>query len=513
MSIIRSVLVITCLLVLSLAEASAAIPCTPGATVRYINGVHKEYPEEIEQSADLLRERLEAQGVACISDVLYLHNPSDGIVADILLEVALQKVTERGILFADAMLIVTGAAYSYTPYGVATNLLMSDGEATALRQRIIAHIQDASLSSYIFTLNGSVYTTGDLVNEFRDKVLLDLSRGTKTVLVAHSQGNLFANETFNAVRGTAPESLYRGLSVVNVANAASSAPSQLYITSREDLVIDLMVAMGYSPMFPNVGAGFSTADRLGHGFEEIYLSTSLPSGAPLQDSMAGRVCALVQAALNGSIDPAGSIIASTFSSLVRIDVASRSAQTLGSFTTSSGSAIPVYDIALNPRGGQAVAISPNALSSFDPGVRVLSLLPQSSIGGNALTFNADGELFAMSGNQFFEIDPTTGQIIGTPLTLPFSYTSSGDLTFDNDGNLFATAVASNGQDVLLKIDTLRKQILVIGNTGYSQVWGLYFSGGVLYGATSNGNLISIDRATGAGTFVAVLNVGGISGLQ
>ena len=297
---------------------------------------------------------------------------------------------------------------------------------------------------------------------------------------------------------------------MNVANAAASAPSGLYITSFQDLVIALL---GGLAMPPNTTAGISRIDLSGHGFEEIYMSTSLPSGAAPRDSMAGKVCALVQLALNNSVEPAGSIIASTFSSLVRIDISSRTAQSLGSFTTSNMSATPVFDIALNPRGGPAAAISASTLSSLDPETRTLTVLPQSAIGGNALTFNVDGELFAMSSNKFYQIDPTTGQIIGTPLSLPFSYTSSGDLTFDNDGNLFGTVIAPNGQDALIKIDTLRNQISVIGNTGYSQVWGLYFSGGILYGATGNGTLISINRATGVGTFVAVLNIDGISGLQ
>jgi hypothetical protein len=490
--------------------AKAAIPCTPGAVVRYVNGINNPNEQVVSASADLLRDRLNRGEVSCISEVVYLFNPSDGVIADIIQEVALQKVAEFGVSFADALLIVHGAVHSYTPFGILESFFLTDDEITATRLRVLAHVQKAFLDGFSFTLNAVEYKPGELIEEFRDKVILDLSRGTKVVLVSHSQGNLFANATFTAVQGTSTASLYRGLSIVNVANAAIEAPSDLYITSFQDLVVSLL---GRAAMPSNISAGFSQDDLSGHSLERIYLSTLLPVGSASQDSMAGRVSALVQTALDQSSAPAGSIIASTFSSLVRIDLITRTAQILGPFTSGKGSLSSIFDIAINPQGGSAIAIFSSSLSSFDPALRRLSVLPQSSLGGNALTFNADGELFAMSGNRFYQIDPLTGEVIGTPLDLPFSYTSSGDLTFDQDGNLYGTAIAPNGQDALIKVDTVRNQISIIGNIGYAKVWGLYFSGGILYGATSNGTLISIDRSTGSGSLVTKLNVSEISGLQ
>jgi hypothetical protein len=489
------------------ADAQTFVPCRPGATVRYVNGIKALSRDEIADEASLLADEIAHFSVTCVANVSYLYNPSDRIHRD-LFESALQMVSELRIALGEAILNV-GFAMSGIP-----TLLLTAAQRDEIRDRVIAAMQEVSLSSYSFTIDGRNYTTAGLVNEFRDRVIIDLTQGTKVVLVAHSQGNFFANATQLAVNGKAPLELQRGLAIVNVANVSSFAPSNLYISAHQDKVVTHVRWLSAMPTNHDATGACDVDPDWCHAFAKVYLSRVLPTGVTREaDSMAGGLMSRLQTALNVTPSPAGSIVGSTFTSLVRIDLETLTAQTLGSFSSTSGGLTPVYDIAINPRDGLAAAISPSALSTFDPGIRVLTRMPQSGIGGNALTFNVDGELFAMSGSSFYKISPQTGAIDGNPLSLGASYSTSGDLTFDSDGNLFGTAIGPSGRDYLITIDTLRRSVTPIGDTGYYQVWGLYFSGGVLYGATNNGALISIDRSTGQGTLVATLNIGTISGLQ
>ena len=490
----------------SAANAQAFMPCRPGATVRYVNGVGAPNKLAVSDAADELATNIARFSVSCVANVSYLFNPSDGKFTDVIRESALQKASELRIALADAILNV-----GYVMFGLPTPLFTST-QQNELRDRIVAVMQEVSLSSYSFTVDGKTFTTGSLVNEFRDRVVIDLSQGTKVVLVGHSQGNFFANETRRAVNGVVALGLQRGLAVVNVANATLSAPSGLTITSRQDVFMGILTSLGLAlPAFDD--AGITSRDYWGHGFVEVYLRTDLPSGTAQANSMAGRVMGLLQRALTDTPDPEGSIIGSTSTSLFRISLTTKTAQILGTFRSASLDLTPVFDIAINPRGGTAMAISPSAVSTFDPGIRTLTRLSASNRGGNALTFNAEGELFSMSEDSVYRVDSVTG--IATPLAVTLgTYRSSGDLTFDSDGVLWGTARGTTGRDTLIKIDTLRSMLTFVGtDTGFANVWGLYFSGGILFGATTNGQLITIDRSTGRGTLSANLGIGDITGLQ
>ncbi len=483
--------------------AQPFVPCLPGATVFYVNGVDKPNPQDVGATADELRDYATHFSVTCIAEVTYLHNPSISLMVDVLVESAAQKVAELSIGFEDAFLQV-----SYVAFGVES--LLTQSVKDQILNRVDALIQGVTLNT--IAIAGTTVTTGQLVNQFRDRVLSDLGHGTKTVLVAHSQGNFFANETFNAVQASAIPSISRGLAVVNVANASINAPSGLWVSARQDLVIFGLGAFALPAEFDAIGA--STYDLWGHGFSEVYLNQTLPTGAAESASLAWKVTNLLQQALNVAQTPAGAILGSTSGGLFAITQGASTATPLGSFTFSNSPAIAIWDIAVNPKGGPAYAISANAVYTFDTASPSLVRLPQSAVGGNALAFNADGELYGMGGNKIYHFDTTSG--VATPLPLPLtlgSYTSSGDITFDSDGNMFATAYGPNGIDSLLRIDLNRSTIDVVGSTGYSSVYGLYFSGGYLYGVTTGGVLLNINRSTGAAQVVGQLPFGGITGLQ
>lgn len=479
-------------------------PCRPGAKVIFINGVFNFSEQDALDSRAQLEESVPHFGVSCVAEVSHLYNPSVLLGIDDLREAAFQKATELGITFGDAFLQVGLAVF-----GAVSSLSQSDQDQ--IRARVAARIQSITLSTAVgFASDGTAITTASLVNEFRDRVRTELGQGTKTILVAHSQGNFFANAVYTAVQATTPASVAQGLAIVNVANASINAPTGLWVTAKQDLVIIALGSLALPWNFDALGA--YSYDLSGHGFGDVYLNRGLPTGASETNSIAAKVMELLQQALNVAQPPVATILGSTSFNLFSLNLATNTASVLGSFAYSNSPPIAVWDVATNPRGGPGYAISASGVYTLDLVTRSLLRLPQSVVGGNALAFNADGELYGMGGNKIFRFDLATGVATDLPMTLG-THTSSGDLTFDGDGILFGTARATNGVDSLIRIDLNRSTLTFIGSTGYSGVYGLYFSGGYLYGVTSSGALLNIDRSTGVAQPVRQLPFGDITGLQ
>ena len=140
----------------------------------------------------------------------------------------------------------------------------------------------------------------------------------------------------------------------------------------------------------------------------------------------------------------------------------------------------------------------------------------------SLAFGSDGRLFfaTADGLAFHDglftgptgwlgsIDDTV-QLIGD-----IGFPNGGDLAFAPDGTLYANACTPTG--LFLECSTTRANDLVridppggagveIGSIGFTNVFGMDFLDGTLYGVTNQGELISIDTGTGAGTLVAYTN--------
>ncbi len=116
----------------------------------------------------------------------------------------------------------------------------------------------------------------------------------------------------------------------------------------------------------------------------------------------------------------------------------------------------------------------------------------------ALAVSDSGEVFAASGStgNLINIDVNTGNgtLIGN---YGNGLTSSGDLAFDSSGNLYASVlIPGSSTDWLAQVNTLTGEADLIGDIGFSEVWGLSFIDNSLYGVTSSGKLILINKITG-----------------
>jgi hypothetical protein len=120
---------------------------------------------------------------------------------------------------------------------------------------------------------------------------------------------------------------------------------------------------------------------------------------------------------------------------------------------------------------------------------------------NALTFG-NGSLYLAgfsAPNALFTVNTTTGAATAVG---SIGYFSAGDLAFDPLGTLYLTTTTNQ----LVSVNTTTGAGTAIGGIGFSDVYGLAYVDGSMWGISNNG-LFEIDLTTGAGG-----NATSISGL-
>jgi hypothetical protein len=201
------------------------------------------------------------------------------------------------------------------------------------------------------------------------------------------------------------------------------------------------------------------------------------------------------------------VYAHTASDLYIIDPTSLVETHLCSFSGLNGDA---YDLAVRA-DGTVFAVTATDLYSVDATTCAATHLATlgSSSNFNGMTFTLNGHLLAAdsAGGNVDEIDTSTGAVSQVGNYGGGLY-SSGDLVALSNGKIYATVTDFSGNgDELASVDpTNGYQATVIGNTGFSSIYGLAFWAGTLYGFDSYGDIITIDPSTGVGTLVRNDNV-------
>lgn len=171
-----------------------------------------------------------------------------------------------------------------------------------------------------------------------------------------------------------------------------------------------------------------------------------------------------------------------------------------------------FDVALDNNGGLWGATT-RSLYKIDPIQKTTTLVGSGNL-GNALGFATNNRLYGAGGNRFFEVNTTTGA--STLISQISGFVSSGDIVFDATRNLFwATSAANPSSDSLWQI-ALDGTARLVGNTGFSALYGLAFSdNGSLFGYTVDARQVALNLDTGLGTVVRRLSgdmiPGGIGG--
>ncbi|MBK6695182.1 MAG: hypothetical protein IPG50_23660 [Myxococcales bacterium] len=218
-------------------------------------------------------------------------------------------------------------------------------------------------------------------------------------------------------------------------------------------------------------------------------------------------CTVLPACCVVNASPAdGTLWANSPTVLYRIDPSTFAVTTVGSFNVGD----PMTDIALTP-GGVLHGISQSALYQINKSTGAATAIASAG-GGNSLTFLANGKLLAAeAGGSVWSINPANGATTSNG-AFGNDLKAAGDLVAVADGSMYGVSSTSAGggdassNNLLLRVNVATGAASVVGPIGHMNVWGLAYANAHVIGFTTEGKILNIDPATGAGTVLAQKSV-------
>jgi len=176
-----------------------------------------------------------------------------------------------------------------------------------------------------------------------------------------------------------------------------------------------------------------------------------------------------------------------------VDVGTGNVNVIGNMGTT------MTDIAFDP-SGNLWGITFNSLYKIDKTTATSTFVGNLGASVNSLVFNSSGVLYTAN-SSLYTVNTTTGaaNLVGNGGT---AYGSSGDLAFVG-GDLFLSSAPG---DNLVKLNTSNGTGSLIGNIGFSGVFGLASPNGTDLFGMSGVNVLSIDSVSGSG--ISILNYSG-----
>lgn len=211
----------------------------------------------------------------------------------------------------------------------------------------------------------------------------------------------------------------------------------------------------------------------------------------------------------GGTAPAGTVVyAHSASTLYKIDPDTLAVTKIASFGWPSGTD-EMTDIAVD-KNGAIIGVSETSVYRVDPATAACTVLSRSLQGAfNGLSF-VPADVVGASGDDILvgtrgddgivdRIDPMTGAVtqIGN---MGSTFSSSGDLVAVAGFGTVQTTLGTSS-DVLAKLAPVTFKATAAGATGFSDIWGLAFWKGKVFGFTAGGQFLTIDPATGVATLV------------
>jgi hypothetical protein len=173
----------------------------------------------------------------------------------------------------------------------------------------------------------------------------------------------------------------------------------------------------------------------------------------------------------------------------------------------------MFDIAFTSQGvlyGVDGASGTSSLWKINP--NTASAIRIGAVGAevNSLVVSSNGTLYA-AGTALYKISASTGR--GTEVGHGLGgFSSAGDLAFDTSGNLYLSTLNNND---LVRVNVSTGAATEVGPIGFSLVYGMAFgSNGVLYGMSkTTDDIFSISTSTGHGTYLASFANKGVVGVN
>ncbi|WP_252179536.1 KTSC domain-containing protein [Endozoicomonas sp. 4G] len=265
----KNYLMMLFLLAASMANASECRVSSPELALYYGNGMfnsQKAARESRNSLIRLLRSQLPGYRVSYKLSYNYNENPVDQ-----MLEVARQKLLQD---YSNILLWLAGIESAPDWFREGLELVVTSYDAF----------------SYVFD--------SDLRRHVR-QYSQDISQCRKVLLVAHSQGNFYGNESWRLVYQASTAGIawneLKLMGVVSVATPASQVGYPLsypadqqsvtrYLTLSDDLVINVLRSAAFGPLPANVTNTTVSDDWKNHSFVMSYLSGD-PSGQMLREQI------------------------------------------------------------------------------------------------------------------------------------------------------------------------------------------------------------------------------------
>lgn len=260
------------------AQSDQSALCSVGYVVYFGNGImHDEVNSN--GSRNLLREAIGTMYVNQPIDFQVSVNPSGGFLPD-LIESFAQKLAEDPTLQWSMFFRWISGQFINSALSIAFDDLIGTRAVNSVAQEVTRLSSPAAFSDPTVVRHSETY---------RDQLLA----GKKILIVAHSQGNLYANAVYRRLASTSGVNI-SAVSIAAVATPANSVVSgEGYVTTDADQVIGLVRLVAPATLADNEFSVplLPAADRLGHGFNEIYISSAFPQ-------LKSRVLSLTGAALS-----------------------------------------------------------------------------------------------------------------------------------------------------------------------------------------------------------------------
>lgn len=196
------------------------------------------------------------------------------------------------------------------------------------------------------------------------------------------------------------------------------------------------------------------------------------------------------------------VYAHSADTLYRLNPSTLKLSKVGAFVW-PGSADTMTDLAID-RYGDLIGVSFNSIYRVDPQNARCTRLAQIAVDFNGLSFlpGSDGEILVgvTQDGIVYRIDKLTGaaqQIGAYGAGIP----SSGDIVSVRGFGTVATVTRPliSDHDWLARIDESTGKASLIGDIGYSGIWGLGFWRGKVYGFSTHKQALEIDVNSGRGT--------------
>jgi hypothetical protein len=262
--------------------------CTSTGTSLYFgNGINTTYDEAWEDADDDLPGLAAEANVNDLVAVGVAYNHTDGLLADVIQ--TLEQKEEEDPRFGWYLLnnILGYLLRGLTVVGV----LDLPTNATALIATLQTAINQglADSNSHVGTFYDS--DVADQVSGYEQDLTVN---GYRVIVVAHSQGTLYANAARAALAAVDSANL-GSFGIVAVGDAAEITFNG-YVTSDHDLVINALRTLGRTVLPANIDVPATLGDFTGHFFEATYINAQLPARA--------SVVALLATVAKGLIYPA-----------------------------------------------------------------------------------------------------------------------------------------------------------------------------------------------------------------